>query len=687
VFEHENNLFETAVRPLADNAEMQLAAVALLEKAANKSHEGADGAISRWESVDAARKRPEWKWSFVAVLVGLSVWAWTVGAKEALVYWRLHEVSVMHRYYNDPDYPVAVKMLEKCLPGKLTQHERWLLLGDTTKSTRVEATKSLWNSAPDDPVFYMEYVFSVNENLGKTAVPADFLKTARRLDPGNSWPIYAAGALGKRKAIEAVQLTPAEREANVVRSWKILDQVKLDECIALLHEASLQPEFDTYQVRLMQLRGKLIPVDDHMSYLTAGKILWLDDWGNPARRGLLGIFLSAAAAKSQQFVAQDDREGLAKLIADVDVLNQRWGDSEIDSWMDESNYWRELDVAIPRLHASAMALGLNEGAGRLAATIRMIEIQRKRGRQEDVSRTWFESHSSTLFLEARRYFEGTWYPSRSAADLKPGQMADHEILSRGCCHAVWLIFGLGLTLLALYRIRLPRLIKRLAARIGTLLDPLDHAWIIGAGVLLPYSYTMMINRFTSLGGRDWSIHGNHLMLPMAQFFGMAVLMLLVPILVARWRLGKKAAVLGIAGERSAWGPRAVVCAAALIPVSGWFAPREPGFEWYVLLVPLAFFLIVFPLLWLVANSCRALFGSGELRLLARAIVSRALIPAYATAMLLMVAAAPIHKAAERAWFRRDTTMTAVPGFPAVSPYDYAVAKQMRQHIREILGMK
>ena len=55
-------------------------------------------------------------------------------------------------------------------------------------------------------------------------------------------------------------------------------------------------------------------------------------------------------------------------------------------------------------------------------------------------------------------------------------------------------------------------------------------------------------------------------------------------------------------------------------------------------------------------------------------------------MLLMVIAAPIHKAAERAWFRRDTTMTAVPRFPAVNPYDYWVAEEIRRDLRKDLGM-
>ncbi len=96
---------------------------------------------------------------------------------------------------------------------------------------------------------------------------------------------------------------------------------------------------------------------------------------------------------------------------------------------------------------------------------------------------------------------------------------------------------------------------------------------------------------------------------------------------------------------------------------------------------------VHPVFWLLSNAFRAMFLSNGRRLLGCSVVSRALVPAYATAMLLMMVAAPFHKAAEHAWFRRDTTMTSVPGFSAVSPYDYRVAEQFRQNIRESLGVE
>lgn len=685
---NQDNLLEIAVRPLADDAELQLAAVAALARTADQSRCGADEAITRWESVDATRKRPLLMWMFVAALIAFSAWAWTVTGKEALIYSRLISVSAMFKYDNDPDYETRVRQLEACLPGTLMESEKTLLLGDPSKGTRVEATKALWQAAPDDPAFYMEYVFSDFENRRKGAAPLEFLETARRLDPGNSWPVYAAGASKRRKSIELVPLSSAEIAAKAIRSWKILDQGSLDECIALLHEASLEPRFDTYRLRMLNLRNDLIPVDDHLSYITASKVCWLDNWGNQSPKSWLAVFLAAAAAKSQQQVAEGDKEGFVRLISDIEVLNRRWVESEIDDAGSEIAFNQGLWMSIPRLHSSAVSLSLPGEVARLDEILNAMKSLRMKRVGEDDARPdgfygWFDSHSSILLSEFRRFYSELWYPKWNTEDLKPGRMADHELLSRGCCLVVWVIFGLGVGLLGLYRFRLPRLIRRMAVRIGELLDIRDHAWIIGTGVFLPYAYTMAINLLTPLGGRDWSIVGNHLMLPMVQFFGMTVLMLLVPILVIRRRLAMKAAVLGLAGGKSKWEPPAVVCAAILIPISGSLAPSE----WYAAFLPLLICLIAFLLAWLLANSFLALFDSDERRLLHRAVVSRALIPAYATAMLLMVLAAPFHKAAERRWFRRDTTMTAVPGFPAVSPYDYSVAEQIRRDLRDVLGRK
>jgi hypothetical protein len=130
------------------------------------------------------------------------------------------------------------------------------------------------------------------------------------------------------------------------------------------------------------------------------------------------------------------------------------------------------------------------------------------------------------------------------ADLKPGRMVDHELFARLSAAVVWLIAGVMLLAAALYRQRASLLVRRLSARLEGLLKPIDWAWILGAGVLLPFLFYLAIYRLTPLGARDWSIAASAFLVPSGQVAAMGFLMIVLPGLVARWRLGRRGAMLG-----------------------------------------------------------------------------------------------------------------------------------------------
>ncbi len=65
-------LIQTAVRPLADDAEMQLAATHLLGKLVIPHPENAEQAIQRWDVVDAKKRKPVWRMALWVLLVAVS---------------------------------------------------------------------------------------------------------------------------------------------------------------------------------------------------------------------------------------------------------------------------------------------------------------------------------------------------------------------------------------------------------------------------------------------------------------------------------------------------------------------------------------------------------------------------------------------------------------------------------------
>lgn len=678
--ESRDKLFETAVRPLGNDAEMRLAAISLLERVSPQGANGAEGVIRRWDAVDAGRRKLWWRWLFVVVLLVFSVWVWAVAAREVLAYVRLDSVSPMHRWDNDPDYAESVAALDKSLPPNLDRDQRMLLLGDPARSTRVEAMRSLWESAPEEPALHMEYVISRYESSFKAALDPDFLETARRLDPGNAWPVYLAGSFSSNGAIKAKRLSAKELTDKVPATWEIRDQGQLDRSMALFHEASREPRMDTYQEQMRAKRKGLIPVEDHLGYLTAAKVSWFAYWGNQSPDVYLTVYPHLAAAKSQQLAVDGDKDGFVQLMADLEILNRRWLEHGMASVGPELSFSESKRRAVPRLHASAIALDLPAEAARLESMMKpQPKVPGEGAGSPDGYYDWMVRRAPTLLSTFGPSFTEIWHPPWTLEETQPGRMADHELLARGCSLVLWLFFGVVLTGLALYQFRVPKLMRRLAVRVGQLLDTGDHLRIIGGGVVLPYLAVMVVNELTPFGGRDWSIAGNHFLMPMAHYVCLMVLMTVLPVMILRRRLAVKAGVLGFTAERAFWPGMAVVLAAFLVPGIGWFASSDS----YVGSAPASAFLVMLPLVLLCVGVCRALFTSRETRLLRCAVASRALVPAYATVMLLMAVAATVHKAAEREWFRRDTTMTSVPGFPGVSPYEYRVAEQMREEMREI----
>lgn len=159
---------------------------------------------------------------------------------------------------------------------------------------------------------------------------------------------------------------------------------------------------------------------------------------------------------------------------------------------------------------------------------------------------------------------------------KLGRLTEHEIMSQLGSLVTWALLLVALAAVVIYRLRAPALIRRLAARMESLLQASDWTWLLIAGVVLPFYYFILITRLTPLGGRDFSLTENDqkffpdtvIPLPLAQFLGLAILLILAPILVTRWRLGIRGAAFGFTNGKSWLGFATVVSAAAFIPVSG-----------------------------------------------------------------------------------------------------------------------
>ncbi|MES2922226.1 MAG: hypothetical protein V4819_11805 [Verrucomicrobiota bacterium] len=666
-------LVETAVRPFADNAEMQLAASRLLSDLTESNDGSAAGAIQHWDAMDARTRKPVWRTVLFSVMAVVSAITVVNVARDTLQYVGLY--SSMTKFVSVG----SDKRHQQKLENSLTTPQRLLVFGDSSQPTRAGKMKALWDSAPENPAYFGEYAkayLSDNDRL-----PPDFLETARRVDPRNSWFTYLAAAVECKGSVEKRKQSKAAKDAGEVRTWNIRDKSKLERALVLLQEARSQPECRDYVRILAQQRIEILPRDNPTDNLHS--IAYLAGSSSPDIIAIRHL-MDAIGAKGWTLGEEADAEGLKSLIGDSDAFVAALASIEVSNMIEVLVFKVCADGTSKDLGAAAAKLGLAADAARLTETHRRFDAHKlaRESRKPSPDRVRPETNgallaSLSLPMVARQMVEP---PPLTDDEVKPGRLADHEIFSRASCIGVWILLMVIFCGAAAYRYRSPVLIRRLAKRMEALMLPADWAWLLGVGLLMPLAYMMILNRLTPLGGRQFGLHTTLLLLPAAHFLGLTVLMILLPVLITRWRLGKRAAVFGFANSRSRLGWFAAACAVAFVPVVGWgaCAGSEVG-------LAVAAGLIAVPALWLLVVMLRAIFSKPS-KMLHRSTSARVLLPVYATAMLLMVSLAPVYKAAGQRWFERDTLIRLDPAYPSMTRYEYEAAVQMRKELRELLGM-
>ncbi|MCW1922864.1 hypothetical protein OKA05_09905 [Luteolibacter arcticus] len=198
---------EAAVRPLADNPEMQMLAAQELRAAMEKGPEGvSDASLEQaTANLEKAPSKRHWKTYLYAAALVAAIFAAIPVARD---YMRLRLASWALFAMTDswavalPGPPFEPDVIQQVpgLFGPLTASERLLLFGDLSQPSKAEAMRRLWDSSPEDPALFADYARACTS---KQSLPVDFLKTADRLDPQNAWFRYLAAGVTAYKSVEA----------------------------------------------------------------------------------------------------------------------------------------------------------------------------------------------------------------------------------------------------------------------------------------------------------------------------------------------------------------------------------------------------------------------------------------------------------------------------------------------------
>ncbi len=664
-----------ATAPMARSPELQITERnELAESIARANEPGADPLERAAEELEREESRTgRWfKMGLYVVTAAISVAALATFLSSSV------ELRALYPFLSGAGAgPIDPSDLEARLGAQRTPDERLLLLGDTRKSGRSARIKGLWASDPRNPAYFADYA-TVHGSDHRT-LPPDFLKTAKELDPDNGWFIAIAAAMAAQEGIDRnakTTLTPGGAKLRPVQ-----DQAKLDEAIGLFHQAAQLERFDSYQGTLLKQRILLLPERTDVASQGA-PLTYLASMSTLNLR--LRHLSEAIAVKANELAKAGDKEGFQGLLEDWEKFVPRYAAVHHTNLVDILLAYVFVGTPLKSLAEAAAELGMPEEARRLQELDRRMEEQKAAIRAKPSSaEEKIGLHSGLLAGRSIPVIAGqTLTPVPIAPEeLEPGRMADHAFAGRILSLLGWLVLGLALVASGFFRSRGGPLQRALSASLLRLLRPGDWAWIIGGGILLPFAYYQIITEMTPLGAKEWSLRASMFMTPSGQFGAMISLMIVLPLLIARWRLSRRAGAAGLASRTSSWERAAVVLCILALPCFG--VPFLMGGKASGEALIAASCLLAALQLCTLLIGIRALFGRRG-QLVRRIALSRIMLPAYATGMLLLAAMTFVYHAAEKHWLAKDTLMMWTVEKPGIGRYEYDAAQQFQKDFLELL---
>lgn len=672
-------LIGLATKPLADNAELHLAATGELRRRIENhaaSQADLETLADSLERADLHPLRRRWQaaLSLMTVLVSLPV------------------LFLSARQF------IGIAALSKSLdqgtseqPGgdsqwNLSPRQRLILFGDENATKREDRWKPLWKSEPENPAFLALFASCyINEN--KTWTP-EIANAVARTDPDNGWyPAIIAGNMTESVVTKRKQ-TDQEKKDFKTPIYDIKDAGKLDDVLSLIHQAAEKPFITTHEKDLYRMRLPLLPQrHDFVSQLPGMMYLASQiSYGIRVRN-----IVDALSAGAQECAAKHDAAGFRRIIGDWEAISEKWtkgGLHLVDLLVAKNLYFGPAE----RFRDTALALGLEPEADRFSKLLELKKADKTRrlsSLRGTPERSLLDSRGS-MFASLALPTVGRQVehpPKLGDADLRPGRYAEHALFLRAASLASWILLGVAAGLASFHRLIRSPLAQRMSLRLFDVIKARDWSIIAAFGVLAPLLWYIAVVHLTPLSSREWSFNESGGVQAGCQFGSMLVLMLVLTVMLCSSRITKRGTVLGLSSPMPWLGWLAALSAALAIPAFGSIMPavhsRSP-LEWfapYLLWTSRA--LLALPVLWLLIGACRTVLASPT-HALRRSIIARMLLPTWIFGMLVMAASLPIHHALEGQWIRKDTLFEINADKPAMSRYEWDVTQQLRKELLEMI---
>lgn len=684
---------DAATRSFDDNAELQVIARREFEAMLDPSaRDAAEEAAERLDAVDqSARPSLRRYLAGVVATISLLIAGWTT--------WGIYQDWEKLRWFDgDWDEKVAIEWIQT-LPAK----DQLILIGDPDAPTPKDRMKKLWESDPDNVVYFAEYA---RESLRLSKeLPPNFAEIAARLDPQNGYFVLLQANHPKLPDSVKHKALPKTRKLGdppQLSEWEIVDAARWQASLDTLRRATSMPVLQSYGSDMVKQQVSLLPPpSDMMSLAPRLQYILGRAGGSPDFR-----LWPVVAAKAEDCLKQGDREGLLQLRRDWDRLIIASVSETHPTMLKMMIYRSFAGGPLDNFIASAEGLGLTEEAALLQKRREQLSRENspvRRAMSDDEMKQHFVNHAG--YLKA----DSTSHRLPSDEDLKPGRLAEYEWFVRMGALAAWIVLALASLLVWSYRFRAGGPARRIAARLKDLVTGSDRFWIAAAGIGLPLLFVYAGTYLTPLAARDWSISFHGGTVCVGQLLALLFLIFLLPISIARVVVGKRAAWLGLKSGAGVGGWLAVAaCVAAwgLFGISQLLAgpqglledsrssgfmmgdvfqldpekARGPGAIW----LWTAEGLLAVSLLYLLVEAARSVFSKHQ-HVIRRAILARLILPSYLTGLMAFSMAMPLHHTVERHWVSRDELLRITPTNNGLPPLETELALMDRAQLLEALS--
>jgi len=339
-----------------------------------------------------------------------------------------------------------------------------------------------------------------------------------------------------------------------------------------------------------------------------------------------------------------------------------------------------LREPLPNMRAAAENLGLEDEARKITVLLDKLfrEKQAQKAEREAVENHAEEAaeYSKYGYVHDASYSSVIRYLPVSVSlgyevDSAPCRLAEHALAGRLGVHVVFLFLLLVCVGMWIYYFNKPAWRRRMSLQILGALSFSDGAQIVLLGVVLPIMMYILVNEYSSLGAREWSLFSADGMLAGCQFVGMFFWVITFASVLLRRSLARSLPEIAMPVRWSQW----------VMPVLSFLAMLLVGFSDSVeesLTWMLSFVVLTLVALTWACLSIAQCFG--KTHRVWHLSYCRGLISVYAVLMILMFGLSKYYYAQECKYLAEDETMLFKEEYLGANLLEHLVSQELKQHV-------